>query len=218
MDSKTADRWFPRLWFPSDSSQMSLVLLIEVLTVGCFLACAVHAYAVRGREALWLFSGLLGLGFVRENFVALHHLLYEFKPLTFQLGLVPLIGSVIWGYSIYLAIVWAEGDRGPLEGDFSRPAFILRTSLFMMALACFYEPLLELLGMAKWGAGTKTTLGIPWIALVGYPSLTAGFLVVWEWCRRYSSLQRGLRAASLLTALALFHAVGLQTLKSWLEW
>ncbi|HEX4960560.1 MAG TPA: hypothetical protein VF173_06955 [Thermoanaerobaculia bacterium] len=73
--------------------------------------------------------------------------------------------------------------------------------------------------MARWQAGTRSTLGVPWITWIGYPSLAILFLLLWGLSRE---LRAGAaRAAALLfflPVLAVGHALGLQTLKRWLGW
>lgn|GEM_PF-5533278 len=176
------------------------------------------------------FGALFVLGFVRESLVALYDLLYGFAPLTFSVGKAPLIAAVIWGFSIYAAVTWTEavgwgsafeefeeeerrGDRSP------GPRFYLGAALFMIALACFYEPFLDLVGMARWEVGTRTTLGVPWIALVGYPTLTVPFLALWTGLRRrVSGGRRWFLTFAALPVLALVHGWGLQALKDGLGW
>lgn len=83
-------------------------LFIEILTLAFFLGTAAHAVALRGREGAAFFAALLYLGFVQENAVILRDVLYGFSPLHMMLGKAPLIASIIWGYGIYAAVVWAE--------------------------------------------------------------------------------------------------------------
>jgi hypothetical protein len=195
-------------------------LFLELITLAFFLITVAHAVALRGRSGAAFFGSLLFLGFVRENFVVLRKILYGFAPLTLQLGKAPLIAAIIWGYSIYLAVVWAEVVTGESIED-RKPSgrFLGLTGLFMMTLAGFYEPFLSLVGMARWEPGTRATLGVPWIALIGYPSLTILFLLLW--CRvmrrRPGAARTGALFASL-TLLALLHAAGLQGLKDLLGW
>ncbi len=197
-----------------------MVLLVELVTLGSFLVCVLHALAVKGRDGIWFFGALLGLGLVRENFVAWYRLLYEYGEFTLQAGFAPVIGAVIWGYSIYLASVWAEvvAARGTEPPRPNSIGFLFAAALFMMALACFYEPFLQLMGMARWQEGTRSTGGVPWIALVGYPSLTVGFFLAWEWSRQRPSWSRLGRLTAALLSLAFVHAIGLQALKELLGW
>lgn len=162
---------------------------------------------------------------MRETLVALYDVLYGFAPLTFSVGKAPLIAAIIWGFSIYLAVVWTDGmgwgspfgDRA--GSDAPRARFVLGTAGFMMALACFYEPFLDLIGMARWEEGTRTTLGVPWIALVGYPTLTVLFLGLWIAVqRRFAGVSRWLLLFVGLTVLAWVHAWGLKGLKDLLAW
>jgi hypothetical protein len=205
-----------------------LHLFIELLTLVFFLACVAHSVLLRGRTGLAFFGVLLLLGFLRENFVVLRDILYGFAPLHLRLGRTPLIAAIIWGYSIYAAVVWAEtvtGEslEGPRDPDAPRrptARFLALVAFFMMALACFYEPFLALIHMARWQPGTRATLGVPWIALVGYPALAVPFLFLWSWALRRST-RPAARAATLLLVLpllALGHALGLQALKNALEW
>jgi len=195
-------------------------LFIELLTLLFFLATVAHAVRLRGRSGAGLFGALLFLGFVRENFVILRQVLYGFVPLTLMLGKAPLIASIIWGYSIYLAVLWAEVMTGESLED-RRPSgrFLALAALFMMALAGFYEPFLKLIDMARWQPGTRATLDVPWIALIGYPSLTVLFLLLW--CRLMRRPPGAGRTALLLaglTFISLLHVVVLQGLKDLLGW
>ncbi|MCB1058405.1 MAG: hypothetical protein KDD11_23125, partial [Acidobacteria bacterium] len=99
-------------------------------------------------------------------------------------------------------------------------AWLLFVALFMISLAGFYEPLLSRVGLARWEEGTRTTFGVPWIALVGYPTLAVTFLLLWSavlgrWQR---AGHRVLALALTLTPLALAHAEGLHRLKHLLGW
>ncbi len=197
-----------------------MFLFIELLTLTFFLLCIAHANACHGREGRLLMVALLGLGFVRETFVALYEILYSFAPLNFMLGPAPLIGSIIWGYSIYLAIVWAGRvtSENVADGRFGA-RFVLACAVFMMALACFYEPFLKLIGMARWQPGTLAWQDVPLIALVGYPTLAMLFLLAWRWSARRGTYPRRASAlAATLLPIAFGHAFGLQGLKSLLGW
>lgn len=188
-------------------------LFIELLTLLFFLATVAHAVWLRGRSGAGLFGALLFLGFLRE-------VLYGFAPLTLVLGKTPLIASIIWGYSIYLAVVWAEVMTGESLED-RRPSgrFLALAALFMIALAGFYEPFLKLIDMARWQPGTRTTLDVPWITLIGYPSLTVLFLLLWcRLMRRPPGAARAVLLLASLTALAFLHADSLQDLKDLLGW
>jgi hypothetical protein len=196
-------------------------LFIELLTLACFLGVVAHAIWLRGRTGAALFGAMLLLGFLRENFVVLRDILYGFSPLHLMLGRAPLIASIIWGYSIYAAVVWAEAISGERLGFGERLSlrFLGLVTLFMIALACFYEPFLALIGMARWQQGTWTVLGVPVITLIGYPSLAVLFLLLWSFAMSRSS--RTKRSAAFLVALPLIacgHAFGLQTLKDALGW
>jgi hypothetical protein len=145
----------------------------------------------------------------------LRDILYGFAPLHLMFGRAPLIASIIWGYSIYAAVVWAETVSGERYGA-RRPSgrFLAFVAVFMIALACFYEPFLALIGMARWQAGTRTVLGIPLITWIGYPSLAVPFLLLWSWAMGRDS--RAKRLATLLIPLpflAIGHALGLQAVK-----
>lgn len=194
-------------------------LFIELFTLGAFLAIAWHAARTRGRAGVALLSALFLLGLIRENAVAIRALLYDFAPLALNLGRAPLIATIIWGFSIYAALVFAEEITGEALGNRVPSARALgAVALFMIALVGFYEPFLARIGMARWQEGTRATLEVPWIALIGYPTLSVGFLLLWGWAARRS---RALRVAILalgLPALALAHAFGLQALKRSLDW
>lgn len=194
-------------------------LFFELSILVCFLASAGHAVRTRGRSGGALFAALFLLGLARESWVLLRDLLYGFAPLHLLLGRTPLIATLIWGFSLYAAAVWAEAVTGePLERQPSA-RFLAAVALFMVALAGFYEPLLELAGMARWQEGTRSTLGVPWIALVGYPTLATAFFALWgglpsrpgAWGRRGAGF-------ALLPLLGVLHAQGLQLLKRSLGW
>ncbi|MFP5287164.1 MAG: hypothetical protein ACLGI9_15595, partial [Thermoanaerobaculia bacterium] len=130
-------------------------LFIELLTLAFFLGTVAHAVVLRGRTGAAFFGAMFLLGFLRENFVILRDMLYGFSPLHLMLGRAPLIASIVWGYSIYTAVIWAETVSGErLETRRPSGRFLGLVALFMMALACFYEPFLALIRMAKWQAGT----------------------------------------------------------------
>lgn len=162
--------------------------------------------------------------------MVLRELLYGFAPLTLRLGAAPLIAAVIWGFSIYAAVVWAEeitgrrfgpapvaatGAAGAADGvariapaprtgarSASLPAagLLALVALFMVALPGFYEPFLATVGMARWQEGTRTLWGVPWIALVGYPALAVPALAIHAAAARLG--RRPLhRAAALATGL-----------------
>ncbi|MDY7094060.1 MAG: hypothetical protein SX243_13915 [Acidobacteriota bacterium] len=193
---------------------------IEGITALFFLLTVAHALWLRRSEGAWLMGSLLVLGAVRENFVILRQVLYGFAPLSLMLGRAPVIAAVIWGYSIYIALIWAEEVGGEKLGERASPRLLTLVGLFMVALVGFYEPFLELIGMARWQEGTRSTAGVPWIALIGYPALACPFLVLWSWVRRRfpHSRSRFLALAIALPLLALMHAEGLQRLKDWLGW
>jgi hypothetical protein len=193
-----------------------MLLFIEILTLLFFLGFVAHAVILRGAAGAAFFGAMLLLGFLRENFVVLRDLLYGFAPLRLMLGRAPLIASIIWGYSIYAAVVWAEAVSGERYGA-RRPSgrFLALVSIFMIALACFYEPFLALIGMARWQAGTRSVLGVPLITWIGYPSLAVLFLLLWDWAMERDSNAK--RAAALLIPLpflAVGHALGLHAIKS----
>lgn len=198
-------------------------LFIETLTLLFFLGFVAHAVALRGAGGAAFFGAMLLMGFLRENFVVLRDILYGFAPLHLMFGRAPLIASIIWGYSIYAAVVWAEAVSGERYGD-RRPSapsgyFLALAAVFMIALSCFYEPFLARIGMARWQAGTRTVLNVPLITWIGYPSLAVLFLLLWSWAMGRDS--RAKRIAALLIPLpflAIGHALGLQAVKSALGW
>jgi hypothetical protein len=113
-----------------------LHLFLELATLGCFLAAAVHAVRLRGRDGAGLFAALLWLGFVRENYVLLQELLYGFAPLALQLGRAPLLAAIIWPFSIDLALIWTEIATG--ETRLARPlprAAVLTAGLAVLGIA-----------------------------------------------------------------------------------
>lgn len=196
-------------------------LLLELLTVLFTAIAGLHAWARRGTAGVWLFGSLLVLGAVRESFVVYRELLYGFAPLRLELLDTPLIAAVVWAYSIYAALVWSEEVTGPMSSEsVPGPRALGLVSLFMVALASFYEPFLALTGMARWEVGTQASGGVPWIALIGYPTLAAAFLVV------HGALATAFRhplarlagTALAVPALGVAHAWGLQALKRLLGW
>ncbi|MEP7011009.1 MAG: hypothetical protein ABJC13_11860 [Acidobacteriota bacterium] len=194
-------------------------LFIELFTLASFLAIFGHAAWSRGRSGVGLISTLFLLGLLRENAVAIRALLYDFAPLTLHLGRAPLIATIIWGFSIYAALVFAEEVVGEPIGRRIPPARALgAVALFMIALVGFYEPFLAHVGMARWQEGTRSTLGVPWIALVGYPTLAVGFLLLWGWAAQRTIAFRVAILGLGLPSLALGHAFGLQALKTALGW
>jgi hypothetical protein len=194
-------------------------LFLELFTFGAFLAMIVHAAWFREGEGVALLSALFLLGLLRENAVAIRALLYDFAPLALRAGRAPLIATIIWGLSIYAAMVFAEEVTGARVGPGIPSAKALgAVVLFMIALVGFYEPFLARVGMARWQDGTRSTLGVPWIALIGYPTLAVGFLLLWGWAARRRGALRLAILALGLPALGLGHAFGLQALKSALGW
>ena len=194
-------------------------LFLELTT---FVFCGIvvwHAWSLRGSKGLSFLAALLALGFVRENFVVLRDILYGYGDLL-TLGAAPVLGAVIWGYSLYVAVCWTEVMTGERLDDL-RPSvrFLAFVGLFMVALVGFFEPFLHLVDMARWQTGTRSTLGVPWIALVGYPSLTVPFVVLW--CRLTRIAGPGGRRLALtlsIPALAIGHAWALAWLKASLGW
>lgn len=196
-------------------------LFIELTTLIFFLITVGHGLYRWRADGVWFFASLFVLGLVRENYVALYDYLYGFAPLALMTGKAPLIASIIWGYTIYIAVCWAEGMSGESFAE-KRPSaqFYLWSGLFMVATVGFYEPFLKLIGMARWEEGTRATFDVPWIALIGYPSLTLPFLALWSLTMRRFP-HPAVRAALLLLflgLLALGHAAGLQALKDALGW
>jgi hypothetical protein len=195
-------------------------LFIELSTLTALVACVVHAVRVYGASGAWFFATVSALGFIRENFVILRDVLYGFAPLTLIAGKAPLIAAIIWGYSIYVAIVWAQNLTGERWGAGPPTArFLLLVAAFMMALACFYEPFLKLIEMARWEPGTRRFLDVPLIAMIGYPSLAVLYLMVFSAIMtRARGRERFCWFGLAIPALALGHAVGLHELKRWLAW
>jgi hypothetical protein len=199
----------------------ALHVFLELVTVGAFVASAAHAVDRWGaRLGGWWVASLLWLGWVRESFVVLREVLYGFAPLALMLGKTPLISAVIWGFSIHAATVFAETVTGESLSDL-RPSvrFYGLVALFMAALACFFEPFLALTGMARWEAGTGETLGVPWIALVGYTTMATLFL--WIFCgvlRRARGPRQVVSLTVRVACVALVHAQGLTALKRLLGW
>ncbi len=200
----------------------ALHLFLELFTLASFLLAGFWAWRRWSRDGLWLYGFLFLLGGVRENFVVLERVLYGYADLTLMLGRAPLIGAIIWGFSIAAAIAAAEAIRSqPFRVD-RRPlgAELALVALFLVALAGFFEPLLKLVGMARWQAGTVTLLDVPKIALVGYPTFAVLSLLVSGWIfERFAAGRSRLVALLLATpVLAAGHAWGLQLLKEALGW
>jgi hypothetical protein len=201
-------------------------LLLELVTVVFTALAGLHAWARRGWAGIWLFGSLVLLGWVRESFVVVRDLLYGFAPLYLVLGGTPLIAAVVWAYSIYAALCWSEEVTGRpwLDGTtrdaVPAPSTLGLVALFMMALACFYEPFLALTGMARWEGGTRATAGVPWIALIGYPTLAVAFLAVHGVLlgRLRHAGARLLALGLAMPALGMAHAWALQGLKRVLGW
>ncbi len=199
----------------------ALRLFVEAFTLAAFAAVVVHAGLRRGAAGLGFLAALAWLGFARENAVALAESLYTYGDLRFALGKAPAIAAVIWAFSIRVASVWTERVAGVSpERDAPSARTLLAPALFMAALAGFYEPFLERMAMARWEPGTLRLAGVPCIALVGYPTLTAAFLLVWSGARRLfpGALPRAAALAVALPALGLAHAAGLLALKRLLGW
>lgn len=194
-------------------------LFLELTTFVFCAATVAHAWALRRGDGLWFFGALLVLGFVRENFVVLRDILYGYGDLL-HLGAAPLIGTVIWAYSLYVAVCWCEEMTGESLHDLRpSPRFLLLVGAFMVALGGFYEPFLDLVGMARWQVGTRTVLGVPWIACIGYPTLTVPFVYVWcQIMRRVRGPARTLWMAVAVPGLGVAHAWGLAHLKGFLGW
>ncbi|MEM8931551.1 MAG: hypothetical protein AAGE94_10265, partial [Acidobacteriota bacterium] len=189
-----------------------------------FLLTAAHAVGRLGAIGARLMAAMLLLGLARENLVAVRDWLYGFAELHLALGAAPMIAAIIWGYSIYVALCWAEGITATpwvIDGRVVQPSAraLAAVGIFMVALVGFYEPLLDRVGMAKWEAGTRSTAGVPWIALIGYPSLSVPFVVGWASIeRRWTGSRRLIALTGWVVALAGLHAWGLQAVKDLLGW
>ncbi|MEO1087905.1 MAG: hypothetical protein AAFY88_27030 [Acidobacteriota bacterium] len=197
-----------------------LTLFLELATLLFFALAAAHAARRHGRFGVLLIGFLLLLGFLRENFVTLERLLYGYGDLHLELGAAPLIGAIIWPYSIYVACCWAERMSGvDLVPGLTRGPFLALVALFMVSLVGFYEPLLHRVGMARWEEGTRAIAHTPWIALVGYPSLAVpGVALCGALIRRTSGWRLAAGLAVGAAALAVVHARSLQALKDGLGW
>ena len=165
-------------------------------------------------------ASMLLLGFLRENYVTLERLLYGYADLHLELGAAPLIGAIIWPYSIYISCCFAQRlSSSRFEDSWHRPGFLALVALFMISLVGFYEPLLERVGMARWQEGTLKTLGAPWIAVIGYSTLAVTGTALSGWLiRRLESWRLWPALVPSMAALALLHARGLQALKDVLGW
>jgi len=203
-------------------SRAPLHLFLEIAILGGFVATGLWTRRRFGRDGVWLYGALAVLGATRENFVALERWLYGFADLRFRLGAAPLVAAVIWSFAIASAIAAAEA-LGRRRFDPARPprgGELGWVALFLVALAGFFEPFLELVGMARWESGTVRYLGVPLIALVGYPTLAvAALATTGAVLSRTRSPERRLVALLLtLVPLAAAHAWGLARLKSALGW
>ncbi len=199
-----------------------LHLFLELFTLASFLATGWWTGKRFGRDGLWLYGFLFVLGGVRENFVILERVLYGYADLTLMLGRAPLIGAIIWGFSIAAAIAATEAiRRAPFQLERApRAGELALVALFLVALAGFFEPFLKRVEMARWQEGTRTLFEIPKIALVGYPTFAvASLLVSGSILGRWRGTGARLVAFALATPpLALGHAWGLQKLKEGLGW
>jgi hypothetical protein len=198
-----------------------MILFFELFVVAGALFAGLHAWARRGAAGAWLFGSLLLLGWVRETYVVLRDLLYGFPVLDLVFAGTPVIAAVIWAFSIYVALSWSEEVGAPRwRDDLPAASTLLLVAAFMIALACFYEPFLAHTGMARWQSGTRRTAGVPWIALIGYPTMAALHLLAYGATARWlpRAWPRGVALALLVPALAIAHAWGLQRLKHALGW
>jgi hypothetical protein len=196
-------------------------LLFQLVMAVATVLVTLNAIRQRGTLGAWLMLPLLLLGALRENLVAIERWLYGFTPLPMQVGRAPLIAAVVWAFSIAAAVEFGEVAVGESLAP-RRPSLRLlaAVALFMVALAGFYEPLLNLVNMARWEIGTRATAGVPWIALLGYPSFAVGFLLLWGTVleRIASTATRIVALAAGGAALAACHAAGLEALKRALGW
>ena len=203
-------------------SLAALHLFLELFTLGAFVATGFWARARCGRDGVWLYGFLFLLGGARENFVVLERVLYGYADLSLMLGRAPAIGAIIWGFSIVAAVAATEAiRRQPLALDrLPRWRELAWVSIFMIALAGFFEPFLKRVELARWQAGTVTILGVPKIALVGYPTLAALSLAASGWILGGWRATRPRLVAFGFASLALAcgHAWGLERLKSLLGW
>jgi len=202
------------------SKNVTMLLFVELFALISFLLCVAHAIYFRRSLGAIYFVSTFYMGFVRENFVLIRQILYGFIRLTLILGKAPLIATIVWAYSIYVSISWAEEVGGEKFSEKNSWKFIALVCLFMIALAFFYEPFLKLIGMARWETGTRVFLDTPLIALVGYPTMTLLYLCLWRWI-----MTRYIRTASrlivfliLIPPVAIFHALALQAMKTFLRW
>jgi hypothetical protein len=199
-----------------------LHLFLELATLASFLATGAWAIRRWGRDGAWLLGYLCALGVVRENFVAVRRLLYGFSAVTFELGRAPLVATVIWAFSILAALAAAEAILGRPVRPAGVPSAGALTvvALFMIALAGFFEPFLALVDLARWEPGTATVLGVPEIALVGYPTFALLAVVSGGWllARFRTAGSRAVALALAVPPLALGHAWALAWLKRALGW
>ncbi len=196
-------------------------LFLELVTLGATILCFWHAVRTRGAEGGWLFASALFMGFFREGFVVARDYLYGYADLTLMIGRVPVIGAIIWSYCIWLAVVWVERVSGERIGTARLTARACAlVAVFLVALACFFEPFLKLVDMARWQTGTWKVLDLPMIATIGYPTMTLLFLWIFgAVARRVPAGPR--RGAALAAALAFgsaAHVVVLQALKTRIGW
>ncbi len=196
-------------------------LLFQVVMIGATVLVTWNALRWRGTLGAWLMLPLLLLGALRENLVAIEHWLYGFAPLAPPAGRAPLIAAVVWAFSIAAAIEFGEVvARESLAPRRPSLRLLAAVALFMVALAGFYEPLLKLVDMARWETDTRSTAGVPWIALLGYPSFAVGFLLLWGTVLDRLAATRG-RIVTLAiggAAFAACHAAGLEALKRTFGW
>ena len=189
---------------------------VEVVVLVFFVGVSWGVVRRHGADGAW-FIGMVALaGFARENWVSIHRILYEFAPLRVFVGKAPLVATVIWAVSIELARIWSDVVLGPRSVRSSRWAGV---ALFMVSLAFFYEPFLKAIRFARWEPGTRTFLDVPWIAMIGYPTLALVILAGFEGGMKIRTrLARIGWLFLFVPLLAIGHGAGLAALKHRLRW
>ena len=163
---------------------MDTFLALELIALALTGLLIWHSARTRGAAFTWMFflGGAL-LGLVRENVVAQVAALnlYSYNPATFHLwiGAAPLILTVFWSYTIYLALTFSEVMAGgDLIGGKRRLWVILLSMVFMASYACLSEAFASIYPMVLWKFKPALTVwgGTPAMVLWGYAGMALIFL------------------------------------------
>ena len=164
---------------------MDLFLALELIALALSGLLIWHSASTRGAAfTCMFFIGGAFLGLVRENVVAQVAALnlYSYSPSAFHLwvGAAPLILTVFWSYTIYLALTFSEAiAAGNLISGRRRVWVVLLAMLFMAAYACLNEAFASMYPMVLWKFKPALTIwgGTPAMVLWGYAGLALIFLL-----------------------------------------